>query len=659
MPTAIPGGYVGVDVFFVISGYLISGIILRQLQQGRFSVARFYERRLRRIFPALSIVLSASLLFGYLVFFQDEYRLLGKHTLAAALFSSNFVLYRESGYFDSAAYTKPLLHLWSLGIEEQFYLAWPLCLIAFYKRRRLIPYLCAAMGAVSLLMSMALSGRHQSAAFYLPICRFWELLIGCLLVATEKRNALEPMKGKQHGEWAVNTVTADILPERMRDAFSVIGCSLIVTSALLLTKHSIFPGYLALLPSAGSALVILAGPDSILNRSVLRSRILVWFGLVSYPLYLWHWPILSFAQTLLVRSPSQLLGLVALSVFLSWLTYRFVERSVRAGRFRNDMIFLPLALAGIGLMGMFVYGTRGATWRNHLSTSQGLVSDITDSYLGVECAQRPPGFEFCSQSRPGPPDAAIIGDSHADHLFPGVARVDIKRNWLLVGKNSCPPMIGIALPGDTNGCVEVMQNAFRYVSDMDRVRTVVLSFYGHYGDTTDVAKDHLLNGKGPSNINIFGDTGRSRAEAFASGLGAAARLLTGRGKRVIFVIDVPELPFLPRECAWRPLRQPSIECSVSRAEIALRQRTLRQALSRIQQETPNVHLFDPLSELCDGDPCLPVMADRTYYRDSHHLSVRGSERVAAALLPIVTQQESAVSTMNIGAAMGQHDEHRR
>jgi peptidoglycan/LPS O-acetylase OafA/YrhL len=267
-PAVLKGGFTGVDVFFVISGYLISGIILDGVAGGRFTFAHFYARRIRRIFPALTVTLAAVMAAGWFWLYADDYARLSRHTAAGAAFVANIVLWRESSYFDVAADLKPLLHLWSLGIEEQFYLVWPLLLVAI----------------------------ERDAGF------------GARLQHLQMR---APIRGLQ----------------------SVLGLVMVAAGMLLIDSTRVFPGLWALLPAAGTVLLILAGADAPVNRTLLSWRPMVWIGLISYPLYLWHWPLLSFAYILLgeVPPPALAIALLVLSVALARATYLLIERPIRFG----------------------------------------------------------------------------------------------------------------------------------------------------------------------------------------------------------------------------------------------------------------------------------------------------------------------------------------
>ena len=327
-PRHLAGGFIGVDVFFVISGYLISGIILGRLAENRFSFADFYARRIRRIFPALTVVLAAVAIAGWFLLFADDYQRLGKHIAAGAAFAANFALWQESSYFDTAAELKPLLHLWSLGIEEQFYLVWPLLLAGASRWRRGPLALTLALGVVSFLISIWTVRVDRTAAFYAPWTRFWELLAGATLACVESDRQLSALVARM-------TSSTTIV-----NAASTIGVLMLGAGVALIDSTRVFPGLWVLLPVVGTFLLIVAGPLAWFNRALLSRPVVVWVGLISYPLYLWHWPLLAFARISAGGTPPAAVRLfwVALSVLLAWLTYRFVEWPIRFGSRRGQLI---------------------------------------------------------------------------------------------------------------------------------------------------------------------------------------------------------------------------------------------------------------------------------------------------------------------------------
>ncbi len=351
-PKRLRSGFIGVDVFFVISGFLISTIVFSNLERGEFSVLGFYNRRIRRIFPALLAILVALLAIGYFTFLADEYALAGKHVAGGAGFVSNFVLNSESGYFDAAAESKPLLHLWSLGIEEQFYIVWPL-LLAFVRRRNFsfLPITIVIAG-VSLGSNLYLLRTSSAAAFYLPLARFWELMVGGLL--------------------AYITLHRPAALERFRDERAVLGAVLLVVGLLVIDRNKAFPGWWALLPTLGTALLISAGPTALLNRRLLSFKPLVWIGLISYPLYLWHWLLLATYRILGFHLRAAAVSLIAAAFVLSVITYFFIEKPVRKSRRRLVPIALLIAMAVVGGAGWYVYragGLEGVGYRTPEKTA--------------------------------------------------------------------------------------------------------------------------------------------------------------------------------------------------------------------------------------------------------------------------------------------------
>lgn len=266
-PNNLRGGFVGVDVFFVISGFLISGIVLTDLQQGRFSFSNFYTRRIRRIFPALVLVLIPTLAFGWFVLTPDEYKQLGRHTIGAATFVSNLILWREAGYFDAAAQSKPLLHLWSLGIEEQFYLVWPLSLVLLWKKKsRALTAICV-LALASFTLNSVLVNSLPTATFYLPVTRIWELLAGATVACFALQYKMPALRA-------------------IGQCLATLGALMILFSFIFLHESQSFPGWRALIPVLGTVFLISAGAESWINRRVLAAQPLVFVGLISYPLYL-------------------------------------------------------------------------------------------------------------------------------------------------------------------------------------------------------------------------------------------------------------------------------------------------------------------------------------------------------------------------------------
>ncbi len=325
-PSLMPGGFAGVDIFFVIYGFLISGIIFKSLLNEKFSYAEFYGRRIRPIFTALAVVLAVVLIAGWFSALPIDYQQRGKHAAAGAGFVSNFAFWRESGYFD-APEMKPLLHLWSLGIEEQYYIGWPLLLALLWRRaRRPLFSVMAGIAVLSFVVNVWEVRRAPTTAFYFPFTRSWELLCGSLLayVSLFGGGIVVHSGRRQPGE-------------RISNVLSMAGAAFITSAFVLLNEGRAFPGWWAVLPTAGATLLIAAGPHAWINRTILSHPSMVLVGAISYPLYLWHWPLLSFHNLLgLEWSTEQLrllkLALMTASFVAAYLTYRWVEMPIRRSR---------------------------------------------------------------------------------------------------------------------------------------------------------------------------------------------------------------------------------------------------------------------------------------------------------------------------------------
>jgi peptidoglycan/LPS O-acetylase OafA/YrhL len=363
-PNLVKGGFIGVDVFFVISGYLISTIIFESLDKGTFRFSEFYARRIKRIFPALILVLVACFIFGWFALLADEYKQLGKHIAAGAGFISNIVFWSEAGYFDNAADTKPLLHLWSLGIEEQFYFIWPFLLWFAWKRNFSLLIIVAIFSIISFVLNIKGIKQDPVATFYLPQTRFWELLSGSLLawITLYKNKAFTNLRNKFDGYISIflNREKEAVNGKLLSNFLSFFGFVLLAYGFWRINKKLSFPGMWALVPVMGTLLLLIGGSESWLNRKILSNKIAVWFGLISFPLYLWHWPLLSFARIVEGEAPSRNIRLaaVALAVVLAWLTYKLVERPLRFGKYSKAKVAILFGLVFfVGVFGAFVNET--------------------------------------------------------------------------------------------------------------------------------------------------------------------------------------------------------------------------------------------------------------------------------------------------------------
>jgi peptidoglycan/LPS O-acetylase OafA/YrhL len=416
-PSLLRGGFAGVDVFFVISGFLISQILAEDMARtdSRLPgvIGRFYARRIRRLFPALATVLVATIAFGWVVMLPDEFRKLGKHAVASIGFFVNIVQSKETGYFNGGAAARPLLHLWSLGVEEQFYLVWPLVLWIISRFRP------AILPATIFLMVFSFAwNEHKTmgtaeAAFYLPQNRMWELLIGALATFWYRRRDAA-------GNLAVAVV---------RETSAIVGLGCIVCGLSTVRSLETVPNAWTLLPTIGTAVVLCAGPANWMSSRALNFRPLVSLGLVSYPLYLWHWPLLVFSQEIMDHpsSPWARAGVLGVALGLAILTYLFIERPVRKGKVSpRQVASLLSAMAAILGLALFIISNSGFPGRY-----PPLIQKLTDFHYDNSDAERPgffignnddeSAFRYPSDFDKGnKPVAYLWGDSHAAALYPGL-----------------------------------------------------------------------------------------------------------------------------------------------------------------------------------------------------------------------------------------------
>lgn len=444
------GGFVGVDIFFIISGFLISTILFNSAAAGRLSYLDFYDRRIRRIFPALIAVLLACLVFAATVAWPKDARLIGKHVIGGVGFASNFVLWNESGYFDWGSELKPLLHLWSLSVEEQYYIVWPVVVALLFGRSRWFVTALLVLLFGSFAINLALVKTDPTAAFYFPGARIWELLIG---------SGLAYLARAPGGVPALFAAALKTTPARASQGLSWSGTLLVAAGLVLTTATSAFPGWWALLPTFGAACLIGAGPHAWFNRQVLGSRAAVFVGKISYPLYLWHWPLLVF-PTLVLGQSSRVTRIAAvLAAFvLAWLTYRYIETPIRFGKRRTRTPFALAGsmalLAGCGVLLMLSDGwaDRYPPEIRQIATAEfkfdRSMHNPRTCFLAPE--QGPAAFDAgCVVDAPaGTPRVWLWGDSHAESLYPGLnALGEGGKRFALTQftASACPPVVGFTV----------------------------------------------------------------------------------------------------------------------------------------------------------------------------------------------------------------------
>ncbi|MBF0571814.1 MAG: acyltransferase [Candidatus Omnitrophica bacterium] len=612
-PLWVKGGYIGVDIFFVISGYLISTIIFSNLDSKTFSFKGFYSRRIRRIFPALLLVLTACYVLGWFVLMADEFKLLGKHIVGGAEFISNFLLQREEGYFDKATDIKPLLHLWSLGIEEQFYIVFPILIWFAYKIRFNLVTLMATVAFVSFSLNVAQIHLKPIATFYSPIPRFWELIAGGLLA---------------HFDYKKKMVSAIAKWSLLPDAKSVLGFLCIALALGMLTTESSFPGWWALLPVLGSVLIISAGSQAFLNRTVLSNKLLVWFGLISYPLYLWHHPLLSFSHIVEGRlSVDTRIALVIISILLAWVTYLLIEKPIRFGAYnRIKVTLLCVLMVMAGFMGFITskcdgFPSRGISFDllNQHQLTWYKPSQECISLIGLEHEINEKSEIFCSFS--GEKEhlkVAILGDSTANALMPGFQKIYKDKNIgvINIGNATCAPFRGLkGSLGYNKDCEEVNRKAYDYVLKNPSIKTIILGF---------IPYDIKLMGMGTLKADAaLGD----KMPVYSSLVQKNISALKKAGKNVVVIFDGPLLNIDPTNCLARPFKMNNTGCN--RVESESYVNPFMRYGEDLFKKNKDVCIFYQSQGLKSGD-YFNVLDSRgiLLFRDDRHLSYNGSDKVA-------------------------------
>lgn len=584
-PKLLPGGFIGVDIFFVISGFLITNIILKNLKIKKFSFTEFYSRRVCRIFPSLILAFLFSLALGWHTLFPDEYALLGKHIFSSGFFYQNFNLLDEVGYFDKSSENKPFLHLWSLGIEEQFYLFWPFFLWVGYKLKSQLIYVIALFGFGSFALNLIYTNANQTIAFYSSVTRFWELLIGAFLA------------------WYCLNKKSELRANNL----SIAGAFLIVLGVFFITPGSSFPGWRALLPTIGAMLLIAAGSRGVINRTLLSNNILVWIGLISYPLYIWHWVLLSFLNILesgAVDTKTKILALLV-SFGLAFITYFFVERFFRSNRFTKLK-----ALTLILLMLVICFVSYNIFKRDGLSFRETSIQNINEFYVnntndksfqlleGFTCSKPE---QHCKIIPSSSRKIFLWGDSHAQMLASGIKMVLPKDSDLMM----------VAMPG---------------------CRPYVVKDYEAQNEC-EVSNHFALNQIriSPPDIVLLAQRDSWDPQVVDS---LHKNLISTGVKKILYLGKTPEwtaeLPKIVYRKKWHSIPR------YTWANLNLEALELDSLAKNQFEETPQKQFLDLIGFLCNDDGCLVYTGDNVStgitFSDDNHLSKSGAEYVSKGLI---------------------------
>ncbi|HEU0299578.1 MAG TPA: acyltransferase family protein [Longimicrobium sp.] len=584
------GGYVGVDVFFVISGFLITGIILDAGPD--FTLPQFYRMRARRILPALFVMVAAVLAAAAFIMLPADFRGLCQSAVAVATYTSNFYFWLRSGYFDAASHSRPLLHTWSLGVEEQFYILFPLLMMLLRPpraSRRTALAVLGALAALSFALSVLLPGYQRGDSFYLPHFRGWELLIGALLACAA------PSAPRS---------------ETRREALAWIGVGMIAYAVLTFDRGTAFPGVNALYPCLGAALVIHARPGGRLPMGrLLHHRAVVFAGLISYSLYLWHWPVIVLYRYYHFREPDAAAGvaLVAATFVLAVLSWRFVEMPVRRSSWSTRTLFTRAAAVSAGLVTVGLAGHLAGGFPQRFG-QPAPQPDHRAAYNPGTCflqKKQAAGHWRAARCTFAPPGAGtgprvlLWGDSHAAHLTPGLLSIQAERPFVLTEAAfaGCPPLAGYG-ERENPRCRPFNDAVLAYVT-RERPDIVLLS----------------------ARWNAFRDP-----RVLQGHLEETIRLLQARGVRPVLIGESPSFAAPAPDIAYilqRRGRSPESFAPSGSFRVD-------EAMERLSRRL-GVDYLSPRRRLCWETTCRLQVDGRLLYWDESHFTAFGSRYVALAL----------------------------
>lgn len=629
-PGWVKGGFIGVDIFFVISGYLISMIIFSSLEKGAFSFLEFYTRRIRRIFPALFLVLLVSYTLGKFLLLPDEYKQLTKHIGSGVIFISNLVLKKETGYFDNLAETKPLLHLWSLSIEEQFYLFYPLLLWLAWKRKFNFIILIIAITCYSFYLNIKNINYKAASTFFSPHTRLWELMFGGALawINLYLQHNHNLIKFKELlDRWLSIMIYRDpqeFYGKTLINIVSLVGVCLLLYGFFGLSNKMVFPGKWALIPVIGAVLIISAGSKAWFNRTILSNSIMVWFGLISFPLYLWHWPLLSFMYIIEGKLPAIHIRviIVCMAITLAWLTIKFLEKNIRfGGKNKVKSICLIILMAILGVASYNAYLNNGITFKNKqfLKISQaigewGHPGSLKKFYFKDK--------RFYRQKSNLTETTLFIGDSSVEQYY---VRLDELMKINPNNTNSIVFATGggcLAIPNYTydavhQHCNYIMENAKQFaLANLQVTNVVIGSLWGVY----------LRN----SAISINSIVKRTKEyEGYLASLSLYIKELVKSGKKVFVILSIPNDTTLDPKCmVKRSIKNfPNVFklqhiSGVSRSKLYELYGMVEDDISKLARDA-GAGVIQPLDYLCKGSICASIdNQGDPIYKDSGHL--RGS-----------------------------------
>jgi peptidoglycan/LPS O-acetylase OafA/YrhL len=638
------GGFVGVDVFFVISGYLITSIILTDLLAGRFSIKIFYDRRARRILPPLFLVLACSIPAAWFWLDAPDFRAFSKSLVAVSTFSSNILFWRETGYFDTTAELKPLLHTWTLAVEEQYYLLFPLLMMAAWKlgKTRTLFLLCG-IAIASLIYAQMGAQADSTAAFYLLPTRAWELMVGSIIAVRFLRRSPINVAVTEKSNW-------------LNELASLAGLMLIGCALILFDEGTVYPGTNALLPTLGAALILVHANGSTLVGRLLSTRAFISIGMISYSAYLWHQPLFAFARNVSITEPAEatMLALTTLSLSLAYASWRYIERPFRnkvligPKPFYSIMTLATLLVVIIGVSGVFTNG-----FKDRFSEDPLMAGSFIEPTLRQRCDQgydgRGWGIGFCTFGDPDralTPEVAVFGDSHAEALLPAFDQAGKKvgQSIVEIGLGGCPPLIGIDVidsPYEPGVCTDLASREVQYVKEHHIEKVFLVSRWTLYTDT-DMNKERKTDAFLISS-NLRDRTQDNSRKVFEQALATTLQAYRDAGATVFVVAQVPQQLVTPKNIYYRLSRDKGLnseeklelikEVSVPSEKNAAIQQFSR-AIFEKQAARKRMNLVVLDNEFCDAKVCL-LGDTQSYYKDYNHLNTYGAQHVSAKVAELL------------------------
>tara|TARA_Y100001970_G_scaffold121071_1_gene150185 strand:- start:72051 stop:74006 length:1956 start_codon:yes stop_codon:yes gene_type:complete len=624
--SSFKGGYVGVDVFFVISGYLISSLIIQDLGKNKFSLVEFYERRSRRILPALFFVMIVSLPFAWFLLPPTEMKDFGQSLAAVSIFSSNFLFWLESGYFETSSELKPLLHTWSLAVEEQFYILFPLIMMFLWRiRYNFIVIIFFLLFLFSLAFSHWAAFNSPSANFYLLPSRAWELLIGVFLGFFLAKNPLN--------SYSFNN-----------QILSIIGFGMILISVFLFDDSTPFPSLYSLIPTLGTAILILTAVRGTLMYKVLTWKLLTGIGLISYSAYLWHQPVIAFARyySLGDLNKSHLLGLILTSFIFALFSYKYIETPFR----KNKILFTRKIIFSLSFILIFIFTSLGSLlhFKQGLSDRVDFSSELKNSFqipqtgkcFDKEYSHLSDEWGCVLGDNKNSIDFALLGDSHSLSLKNTLDKLGKKHNKAIffVGYSGCLPFIDI-YPNRKDqverNCYELNKRIFNFLIDKN-IKEVIMSARWSYYTDGDYDKSWIqniaFNEKGPFSREISRLTFK---ESFISTVKRYAK----NDINIHLLTQPPQQKFAPESLYFRSrsINRDIYNYSVLRSDFSL----LEDYPLKIFRNNVfvNLNLIHILDEYCDQLRCPVGTTQLSYYFDEDHLNQFGVKLLEPTLESII------------------------